>query len=69
MYIAPNGVTGIEIPNTMYTNNIVMRNTVMGNGANGFNFLGSASNVTGPIITTTTSGAITGSNPFSNFSF
>jgi hypothetical protein len=48
-----------------YTNNIVIRNSVIGNGAN--NYFIVPGNIIGPFINTT--GTITNSNPWANFSF
>jgi parallel beta-helix repeat protein len=48
-----------------YNGNVIIRNTVTGNGAN--NYVVSASSVVGPLITTT--GTITNANPWANFSY
>ena len=49
------------------TNNIVVQNSVEGDGANDYSF--NASQIVGPIITNAVSGIITNSNPWANFSF
>jgi len=50
---------------TSCTNNILIRNSVMGGGANNYSF--NSSQIAGPLITTT--GTIANSNPWANFSF
>jgi parallel beta-helix repeat protein len=63
-----NGGYGIEILNQSYiTNNIVIKNTVIGSGANDYSF--NSSQIIGPIITNVISGIITNSNPCANFAF
>lgn len=49
------------------TNNLIIRNSVFGGGAN--NFIITGGNITGPLITNTVSGFITNANPWANFSF
>jgi nitrous oxidase accessory protein NosD len=67
-YVTGKGGYGIEILNYSYvTNNIVIRNTVVGSGANNYSF--NSSQIVGPLITNTASGIITNSNPWANFSF
>ncbi|MDB6028872.1 MAG: hypothetical protein JWM68_5095 [Verrucomicrobiales bacterium] len=48
-----------------YTNNLVIKNNVTGNGTN--NYILSTNQVVGPLISTT--GTITNSNPWANFSY
>ena len=48
-------------------NNIIIKNSVSGNGANNYSI--PAGQVFGPLITNTVSGIITNSNPWANFSF
>ena len=50
-----------------HTNNIIVKNTVIGNIAN--NYTIPTNQIVGPIITNTVSGTITNSNPWANFSF
>jgi hypothetical protein len=57
---------GIEVI-APHTNNIVLRNSVEGGGANDY-FLG-PSQFAGPIITNAPAGVITNSNPWANFGF
>jgi hypothetical protein len=62
------GVAGYGIAvynNGPYTNNIIIRNSVEGNGTNDYGFI--LSQVVGPLITNTVSGIITNSNPWANF--
>jgi hypothetical protein len=66
-YLTGNGYAGIICLYNIYPNNIIIKNIAIGNGAN--NYLGSTSQVIGPIISTTASGTITNSNPWANFSF
>jgi hypothetical protein len=49
------------------TNNILIRNSVFGNGANDYNV--NSSQIVGPLITNTVSGTVTNSNPWANFAF
>ena len=57
---------GILIPNVgSFTNNIIVRNSVIGNGPNNYSII--PGNIVGPMINTT--GTITNSNPWANFSF
>lgn len=56
------GVVGVEVTSSGYSNNIVARNTVTGNGANNFLILGSM-NDTGPI-----GSASTATSPWANIS-
>jgi hypothetical protein len=57
---------GILIPNVgSFTNNIIVRNSVIGNGANNYSII--PGNIVGPMINTI--GTITNSNPWANFSF
>jgi hypothetical protein len=50
-----------------YTKNMVIRNSVIGSGANNYFF--NSSQIVGPLITNAVSGIITNSNPWANFSF
>ena len=59
-----NGNAGISV-NSGYSGNVIIKNTVSGNGGN--NFLVPGSQVVGPLITTY--GTITNLNPWANFSF
>ena len=49
------------------TNNILIRNSVTGNGAN--DYIVNSSQILGPLITNGVSGIITNSNPWANFAF
>jgi parallel beta-helix repeat protein len=67
-HVTGNGGYGIQILSESYvTNNILIRNTVRGSGANNYSF--NSSQIIGPLITNTVSGIITNSNPWANFSF
>jgi hypothetical protein len=66
-YVIGNRNAGIWVFNNGYTNNIVVKNTVIGNGANNYNI--PTGQIYGPLITNTVSGVITNSNPWANFSF
>jgi parallel beta-helix repeat protein len=50
-----------------FTNNVTVRNTVQGNGAN--DYLYTSQQLTGPLINNVVAGVITNSNPWSNFAF
>lgn len=63
-HVTGSGYAGIAV-NSGYSGNVIVKNTVSGNGAN--NYLTPGSQVVGPIITTY--GTITNSNPWANFSF
>jgi hypothetical protein len=54
----------VESPST---NNIIIRNSVTGDGVNDYSF--SSPQITGPMINNTISGTITNSNPWANFAF
>jgi hypothetical protein len=56
---------GIYVEGTGDTNNLIIGNSVAGGGA--FNYSISGTQIIGPIITTT--GTITSSSPWANFSF
>lgn len=57
---------GFFIPNLgIYTNNLIIRNSVSGDGAN--NYATPGAQVVGPLITT--AGTITNVNPWANFSY
>jgi len=67
-HVAASGYAGIQVYNySGYTNNIIIKNSVIGNGAN--NYIVPNSQIVGPLITNTVSGIITNSNPWANFSF
>ena len=63
-HVSASGYAGISVTNG-YSGNIVVENSVSGNGAN--NYLLPTNQVFGPLITTY--GIITNSNPWANFSF
>jgi Right handed beta helix region len=63
-HVTANGYAGISV-NSSYSGNLVVKNFVSGNGAN--NYLTPGNQVVGPLITTT--GTISSSNPWANFSF
>ena len=66
--VTGSGYAGIQVINSSsYTNNVIIKNSVSGNGAN--NYILPAGQVVGPLITNTVSGIITNSNPWANFSF
>jgi parallel beta-helix repeat protein len=65
-HIIGSGNVGIQTF-TPVTNNIIVRNSVVGEGANDFSINGPT--ILGPIITNTVSGIITNSNPWANFAF
>ncbi|HEU5395723.1 MAG TPA: right-handed parallel beta-helix repeat-containing protein [Verrucomicrobiae bacterium] len=65
-HLTDNGYAGIQLNNLgSYSNNIVVKNSVSGNGVN--NYLISGNQAVGPLITTY--GTITNANPWANFSF
>jgi hypothetical protein len=65
-HVTASGYAGIQVvTSSSITNNIIVKNTVIGNGAN--NYIIPANQVTGPLINTT--GTITSANPWANFSF
>ena len=70
-HVTGSGTTGVGIliPATPgpFTNNIVIRNSVIGGGVNNFSI--APGNIAGPLINDTASGTITNSNPWANFSF
>jgi len=68
-HVSASGYAGIRVDNgnSYYTNNIIIKNSVSGNGAN--NYVLPGAQIVGPIITNTVSGIITNSNPWANFSF
>ncbi len=63
--VTASGDTGIAVFSAAYSNNIIIRNTVSGNGASDYSVPGG--NVVGPIITN--SGTITNTSPWANFAF
>ena len=64
-HVSASGSEGIRVNSSSYTNNIIVRNSVSGNGAN--NYVTPGNQVVGPLITT--SGTITNANAWANFSF
>jgi len=65
-FLHGNGASGSGIlVNGVYSGNIIIKNSVSGNGTN--NYVVPGAQVVGPLITTT--GIITNSNPWANFSF
>jgi parallel beta-helix repeat protein len=64
-HVTANGNSGIWVFNGGYSNNIIVRNTVI--GTNNYNI--PTGQISGPLITNTVSGVITNSNPWANFSF
>jgi len=65
-HVSTSGYSGIQVENySGATNNIIIRNTVSGNGAK--NYITPGNQIVGPLITTY--GTITNSNPWANFSF
>jgi parallel beta-helix repeat protein len=64
-HVTGSGYAGIRLYGGSYTGNIIIRNTVSGNGAN--NYITNAASAFGPIITA--SGTITNANPWANFSY
>jgi hypothetical protein len=70
-HVTGSGTTGVGIliPATPgpFTNNIVIRNSVIGGGVNNFSI--APGNIAGSLINDTASGTITNSNPWANFSF
>ena len=59
------GSYGIAVQGGSNTNNIIIKNSVAGAGGNNYNI--ASGQIVGPLITTT--GAITSSSPWANFSF
>ena len=64
-HVAGSGFAGIQVASGAPTRNLIIRNSVYGNSAN--NYLTPGQQIVGPLITTT--GTITNSNPWANFSF
>ena len=64
-HVTANGSAGIQVLDGTLTNNIIIKNSVFGNGAN--NYVLPGAQIVGPLITTT--GTITNLNPWANFSF
>jgi hypothetical protein len=65
-HVSASGSAGIRVSSAVgYTNNIIVRNSVSGNGAN--NYVTPGNQAVGPLITT--SGTITNLNPWANFSY
>lgn len=63
-HVAGSGLAGIKVDN-VYNGNIVIKNSVSGNGAN--NYVMPGSQIVGPLISTF--GTITNANPWANFSY
>ena len=63
-HVNASGFAGISVSGS-YTGNIIVKNSVSGNGAN--NYLTPGNQVVGPL--TSTYGIITNSNPWANFSY
>ena len=63
-HVTESGLAGIQV-SPDYTLNIVIKNAVIGNGAN--NYIIPSGQIAGPLITTL--GTITNANPWANFSF
>lgn len=63
--VAASEFAGIYTDNTLSSNNIVIKNSVSGNGGSDYSILGNQ--VLGPLITSP--GTITSSSPWANFSF
>ena len=63
-HVTASGFAGIQVDGG-YANNVIVKNTVIGNGTN--NYIIPAGQVVGPFITVT--GTITNSNPWANFSY
>lgn len=66
-HVSGSGTAGYGIRVGSYSNNIVVRNSVIGGGANNYSF--ATSQIAGPLITNTVSGIVTNLNPWANFSF
>ncbi|MDE3067976.1 MAG: right-handed parallel beta-helix repeat-containing protein [Verrucomicrobiota bacterium] len=64
-HVMGSGNAGIEVGSGSDTGNIIIKNTVTGDGSNDFVLPGAQ--IFGPLITAT--GAITSSNPWANFAF
>jgi parallel beta-helix repeat protein len=65
-HVTGSGYAGIMVgTDGTYSKNVIIKNTVTGNGAN--NYLTPGNQAVGPLITTY--GTITNSNPWANFSF
>jgi parallel beta-helix repeat protein len=61
-----NGYAGIQVSSSLtYINNVIIKNSVI--GTVGANYITPNAQIVGPLITTT--GTITNSNPWANFSF
>jgi parallel beta-helix repeat protein len=64
-HVAGSGHAGIQVVSGGPAQNLILKNSVSGNGAN--NYLTPGQQIVGPLITAT--GTITNSNPWANFSF
>ena len=64
-HVAGSGYAGIQVASGASTRNLIIKNSVSGNGAN--NFITPGQQIVGPLITAT--GTITNANPWANFSF
>ena len=67
-HVDASGYAGIAVSTAPYsTNNVIIKNSVGGNGAK--NYIFNTSQVVGPIVSNTVSGIITNANPWANFSY
>jgi len=64
-HVTGSGVAGIMIAGSYYPNNLIIKNSVAGNGTN--NYVVPGAQIIGPLITAT--GVITNTSPWANFSF
>lgn len=64
-HVVGNGHAGIQVASGASAHNLVIKNSVSGNGTN--NYITPGEQIVGPLITTT--GTITNANPWANFSF
>jgi parallel beta-helix repeat protein len=64
-HVTASGYAGIALFYGGYANNIIIKNSVAGNGANDYYF--ASAQIAGPLISV--SGTITSSNPFANFAY
>jgi len=63
-HVAGSGVAGIKVSGS-YGNNLIIKNSVTGNGAN--NYVVPGTQLVGPLIPVT--GSLTNASPWANFSF
>ena len=64
-HVTGSGYAGIQVASGVPSRNLIIKNSVSGNGAN--NYLTPGQQIVGPLITAT--GTITNSNPWANFSY